>query len=86
MIQQRRLNPGEQDDLLAILLNARDEDGKPMTDEQLRDEVLTLFIGGHETTATALAWTFYLLALHPHIEDCLAAELEPGAGRPAPRG
>jgi cytochrome P450 len=75
MIQQRRANPGEQGDLLAILLNARDEDGKPMTDGQLRDEVLTLFIGGHETTATALAWTFYLLALHPQVEACLIAEL-----------
>ena len=83
MIQQRRLDPGERDDLLAILLNARDEDGNPMTDEQLRDEVLTLFIGGHETTATALAWTFYLLALHPHIQECLVAELEQVlAGRP----
>jgi cytochrome P450 len=76
IIQQRRLNPGEQDDLLAMLLNARDEGGKPMTDRQLRDEVLTLFIAGHETTAPALAWSFYLLALHPQVEVCLAAELE----------
>ena len=84
MIQQRRLNPGTQDDLLAILLNARDEDGRPMTDGQLRDEVLTLFIGGHETTATALAWTFYLLALHPQVEACLVAELSQALGGRAP--
>ncbi len=75
MIQGRRLNPGEQDDLLSIVLNARDAEGRPMTDGQIRDELLTLFIAGHETTATALAWTFYLLASHPQVEACLVEEL-----------
>ena len=84
IIQQRRTNPSERDDLLAMLLNARDEDGKPMTDGQLRDEVLTLFIGGHETTATALTWTFYLLASYPQVEDCLVAELNNKLGGQVP--
>jgi cytochrome P450 len=84
MIQGRRLNPEAQDDLLARLLSARDQDGRPMTEVQLRDEVLTLFIGGHETTATALAWTFYLLASHPQAEACLVAELNQVLGSRSP--
>ena len=86
IIQQRRLDPGEREDLLAILLNARDEDGNPMTDEQLRDEVLTLFIGGHETTATALAWTFYLLALHPQMQESPGSGAGAGPGWALPCG
>jgi cytochrome P450 len=85
IIQQRRRNPNERDDLLAILLNARDEDGNPMTDRQLRDEVLTLFIGGHETTATALTWAFYLLASHQLVEDRLVEELNNTLGGRIPK-
>ncbi len=48
-----------------MLLAARDEDGEPMSEKQLSDEVITLFLAGHETTANALAWSFYLLAKHP---------------------
>jgi cytochrome P450 len=75
IIRQRSTNPVERDDLLSILLTARDESGNPMTDLQLRDEALTLFVSGHETTATALTWTFYLLSQHPTVENCLVAEL-----------
>jgi cytochrome P450 len=63
-IDERRNNPTERDDFLSILLQARDEDGKPMSDEQLMAECLTLFGAGHETTATALSWTWYLLCQH----------------------
>lgn len=57
------------DDLLGMLMEARDEDtGETMTDRQLRDEVTTLFMAGHETTAAALGWALYLLARHPEIQ------------------
>jgi cytochrome P450 len=67
-----------------MLVHARDEDdGRGFTDRQLRDEVMTLLLAGHETTANALTWTWYLLAQHPHVEQRLAAELdEVLAGRP----
>ena len=67
----------EDDDLLFTLLQAQDEEagiGK-MTDEQLRDEVMTIFLAGHETTANALTWTYYLLSEHPTIETKLQEEL-----------
>ena len=67
---------GESDDLLGMLLEARDEEGAPMTDQQLRDEVMTLFLAGHETTANALSWTLYLLAQNPAIEAKLHEELD----------
>lgn len=63
------------DDLLAMLLAAQDEDGARMTDQQVRDEVLVIFLAGHETTALALSWTFHLLAQHPEVEAKLVAEL-----------
>ncbi len=63
-------------DLLSMLLLARDEEtGEGMSDQQLRDEVMTAFTAGHETTANALAWTWYLLAHHPHVAARLQAEL-----------
>jgi cytochrome P450 len=74
-IAQRRAGTGEGNDLLARLLAARDEDGSQMTDKQLRDEVVTLFLAGHETTALALSFTFYLLAQHTDVEARLVAEL-----------
>ena len=67
-----RSEPG--DDLLSMLLRAQDEDGSRMTDVQLRDEAMTLFLAGHETTALTLSWTWYLLAQHPEVEEKLAAE------------
>ena len=61
-------------DLLSVLLRARDEGGEGMTDRQLRDEIMTLFLAGHETTALTLSWAWYLLAQHPHVEERLVAE------------
>lgn len=69
---RRRQPPG--DDLLARYLHARDIDGSRMTDRQLRDEAMTLYLAGHETTALLLSWTWWLLAHHPRVEDELAAE------------
>jgi len=62
-------------DLLEMLLRSQDEAGSRMSDEQLRDEVMTLFLAGHETTANALSWTWYLLAQHPEIEARLLQEI-----------
>lgn len=74
LIEQRRAKGDGDDDLLGMLLRARDE-GSGMTDRQLRDELMTLFLAGHETTAIALTWAFYLLAQHPEAEATLHAEL-----------
>ena len=63
-------------DLLTLLLTARDDDGNSMSDQQLRDEVITLLLAGHETTALNLSWTWYLLAQHPEVEVKLHAELD----------
>ena len=68
----------EGDDLLFTLLQAQDEESgiEKMSDIQLRDEVMTIFLAGHETTSNALTWTLYLLALHPDIEAKLNEELQ----------
>jgi cytochrome P450 len=82
MIAERRRSfeaSGEdRGDLLSMLLAARDTegDGTGMTDEQLRDEAMTIFLAGHETTANALTWTWYLLSQHPEVEAKLHAEVE----------
>src|SRR5215216_1370233 len=85
IIVQRRASGEDRGDLLSMLLRARDEDGSRMSDSQLRDEVMTLFLAGHETTAVALSWTWYLLAQHPEIEARLLEELRTvlGGRRPA---
>jgi len=76
MIAERRKTGEDKGDLLSMLLAARDEDdGKPMTDEQIRDEALTLFLAGHETTANALTWTWFLLSQNPEKEAKLHEEL-----------
>ena len=76
IIEHRRAAPEAKDDLLGLLLAARDEEtGAAMDDRELRDQVATIFTAGHETTANALAWTWYLLALHPAVEAKLHAEL-----------
>src|SRR5262249_38815309 len=62
-------------DLLTMLLHAQDEGGSGMTDEQLRDEVMPLCLAGHDTTALTLAWTLYLLAQSPEVDEQLFAEL-----------
>jgi cytochrome P450 len=76
IIAARRASGEDRGDLLSILLAARDaDDGSRMTDRQVRDEIMTLFLAGHETTAVSLSWTWYLLAQHPEVEATLAAEL-----------
>src|SRR5690349_7012771 len=69
-------NVGGAKDLLTLLLTARDEDGNSMSDQQLRDEVITLLLAGHETTALNLSWSWCLLAEHPEVERKLHAELD----------
>lgn len=69
----------ERNDVLSLLLRARDEDGEPMTDAELRDELMTMLAAGHETTATALAFAFDLLLRHPEVLARLRAELAGGA-------
>ena len=64
---------GGGDDLLTMLMEVRDEDGSAMDRKQIRDEAITIFLAGHETTAIALSWTFYLLALNPRAEERAAA-------------
>ncbi|HEY6944894.1 MAG TPA: cytochrome P450 [Candidatus Acidoferrum sp.] len=82
IIRERRTSQERREDLLDMLLRARDADGKPMSDAQLRDEVMTLFLAGHETTAIALSWACYLIAKHPGVEAKLVSELrEVLAGR-----
>jgi cytochrome P450 len=68
----------ERDDILSMLLQAWHEDGTPMSDEELRDELMTLLVAGHETTASALAWTLELLARHPEVLAQVEDELEEG--------
>ncbi|MFN8008491.1 MAG: cytochrome P450 [Terriglobia bacterium] len=78
MIAERRNIRGTETDLLSLLLMARDTeaDGGDMTDLQLRDEVMTLFLAGHETTANALTWTWYLLSQNPSVEARFHAEID----------
>lgn len=76
MINQRRQDGVRRGDFLDILLNAQDDDGSGgMTDQQVRDEAITLFLAGHETTANAMTWTWYLLATHPEIQERMAEEV-----------
>jgi len=78
LIRERRKSGQDAGDLLSMLLLARDEDasGASMTDVQVRDEALTLFLAGHETTANALTWTWYLLSRNPECEARLHAEID----------
>jgi cytochrome P450 len=76
IINERRASDEDRGDLLSMLIGTQDEDGSRMTDRQLRDEVTTLFLAGYETTALALMWAWYLLALNPECETRLHEELE----------
>jgi cytochrome P450 len=77
LIAERRRDAADRGDLLSMLLAARDEEtGDGLTDQQLRDEVMTLLLAGHETTAMTLAWTFYLLSLHPGVRRTLETEVD----------
>jgi cytochrome P450 len=75
IIEQRRADKDDAGDLLSLLIHAQDEDGSRMTTQQLRDEALTLFLAGHETTASTLSWTWMLLAQNPQVEQKFHAEL-----------
>jgi cytochrome P450 len=75
MIDKVRGGDGDDSHLLALLLRARDEHGNTMTDTDVRDEAMAFFLAGHETTALALTWTFYLLSQHPQAQAALDEEL-----------
>jgi cytochrome P450 len=79
-IAARRADRAERDDILSLLLAARDEDGQGLTDSELRDELMTLLLAGHETTATALSWTLERLVRHPAVLGRLTEELRAGQG------
>jgi cytochrome P450 len=84
MIAERRHSADDRHDFLSILLRTRDEQGQPMADQQVQDEALTLFVAGHETTATALAWCFYLLLTHPAIYEQVQTEVDAALGGRTP--
>src|SRR3954451_12669248 len=79
-IADRRADPdtAQRDDICSLLVEARFEDGAPMDDREIRDQLLTLLVAGHETTATALAWTLDLLAHHPEALNRLSGEVDAG--------
>jgi cytochrome P450 len=80
LLDERRAATDARDDVLAMLLDARHGDGSPMSDQELRDELMTLLVAGHETTASALAWTFERLSRHPDVVSRLEAEIRGGEG------
>ena len=85
LIAHRRATEEEHLDYVAMLMNARDkESGAPMGDRELIDEIMTLVVAGHETTASGLNWTWYLLSQHPQVESRLHAEIDAAADLPAP--
>ncbi len=75
-IKERKATGEKHDDLLDMLLETRYEDGSAMSDQQLRDEALILYVAGHETSANALTWAWYLLATHPEIENKLLGHVK----------
>jgi cytochrome P450 len=75
IIRERLASGEDAGDLLSMLMASRDEDGSAMTDRQLRDEIMTFLLAGHETTAVSLSWTWYLLSQHPEVGDKLRQEL-----------
>jgi cytochrome P450 len=80
LIDERRAQPGERDDVLSLLLGARHEDGSPMSAQELRDELMTLLVAGHETTASQLAFAFERLVRAPDALERLTAEVAAGDG------
>jgi len=76
LIDERRATGGVTDDVLSMLVDAQTEDGSPLHPRQIHDEALTLLLAGHETTALALSWTWYLLAQHPDVDTTMQAELQ----------
>src|ERR1700751_4564543 len=85
LIAQRRASKEEHFDYVAMLMNVRDkESGAPMGERELIDEIMTLVVAGHETTASGLNWTWYLISQHPQVEARLHAEIDAPAEMPAP--
>jgi cytochrome P450 len=85
LIERRRAEPEEHFDYVAMLMDARDkETGAPMSDRELIDEVMTLVVAGHETTASGLNWTWYLLSQDPEVEARLHAEIDAAPDMPTP--
>jgi cytochrome P450 len=84
IIRRRRASGAISGDLLSVLLEAQDDEGLGMTDRQLHDEIMTLFLAGHETTANALSWTWLLLGQHPEVEAKLVEELGRALGGRGP--
>jgi cytochrome P450 len=80
LIDERRADGDQRDDVLTMLLAARHEDGSPMSKQELRDELMTLLVAGHETTASELAWAFERLARTPDVLRRLIAEIDSGDG------
>jgi cytochrome P450 len=76
MARRRASGTSGRDDILSLLLDARDEQGDGMTDRELRDEMFTLLMAGHETTATSLAWVFWHVLRHPEVLARLRAEVD----------
>jgi cytochrome P450 len=79
-IRSRRASGSQPDDILTLLLAARDEDGEPLSDRELRDELITILLAGHETTATSIGWAFERLLRSPRVLRRLESELEAGDG------
>ena len=75
LIDERRADPGERNDILSMFLEATHDDGSPMTYQEIRDELMTMLVAGHETTASQLAWTFAILPRQPHVMQRLQEEL-----------
>ena len=85
LIEERRKGGADRGDFLSMLLLAQDEDdGSVMTDKQVRDEAMNIFLAGHETTSNALSWTFYLVAQHPEVRDRLEREVDGALGGRTP--
>ncbi|MGW7055489.1 cytochrome P450 [Streptomyces sp. NPDC054887] len=76
VVARHRRGDGDRPDLLSRLLTAQDETGARLSDEEIRDETVTLYIGGHETTSSTLVWAWYLLAREPRVRQALADELD----------
>jgi len=84
LIAERRATGAETGDVLAMLVSAQTEDGSPLSPRQIHDEALTLLLAGHETTALALSWTWYLLAHHPAVDAAMQAEIQTVLGGQLP--
>lgn len=76
IIEEHEAGRRDTGDVVSMLVSARDEEGNRLTTEQIRDQLLTLFVASHETSANALTWAFYLLAQHPHVTSRLLSELD----------